>query len=183
MSEQGKRKHLGRGLSALFGDEGAPVSVSDNRQRDDRVVPVEYLHSSEFQPRRYFDPDALQSLVDSIREKGVLEPILVRANDVVPDTYEIIAGERRWRAAQAAGLHKVPIIVKQLDDREALEIALIENLQREDLTAIEEAEGYRRLMDQFGRTQEDLARDIGKSRSHVANTLRLLALPDDVRTK
>ena len=183
MPEQGKRKHLGRGLSALFGDEGAPVSVSDNRQRDDRVVPVEYLHSSEFQPRRHFDPDALQSLVDSIREKGVLEPILVRANDVAPDTYEIIAGERRWRAAQAAGLHKVPIIVKQLDDREALEIALIENLQREDLTAIEEAEGYRRLMDQFGRTQEDLARDIGKSRSHVANTLRLLALPDDVRTK
>ncbi|MEC8198523.1 MAG: ParB/RepB/Spo0J family partition protein, partial [Pseudomonadota bacterium] len=114
MSEQGKRKHLGRGLSALFGDEGAPVSVSDNRQRDDRVVPVEYLHSSEFQPRRYFDPDALQSLVDSIREKGVLEPILVRANDVQQDTYEIIAGERRWRAAQAAGLHKVPIIVKQL---------------------------------------------------------------------
>ncbi len=183
MSEQGKRKHLGRGLSALFGDEGAPVSVSDNRQRDDRVVPVEYLHSSEFQPRRYFDPDALQSLVDSIREKGVLEPILVRANDAARDTYEIIAGERRWRAAQAAGLHEVPIIVKQLDDREALEIALIENLQREDLTAIEEAEGYRRLMDQFGRTQEDLARDIGKSRSHVANTLRLLALPDDVRTK
>ena len=183
MSEQVKRKNLGRGLSALLGDESAPVSAADNRQRDDRVVPVEYLSTSEFQPRRYFDPNALKALVDSIREKGVLEPILVRTNGQRPDRYEIIAGERRWRAAQTAGLHEVPVIVKKLDDREALEIALIENLQREDLTAIEEAEGYRRLIDQFGRTQEDLARDIGKSRSHVANTLRLLALPNAVQTK
>ena len=141
MSEQAKRKNLGRGLSALLGDEGPPVSVSDNRQRDDRVVPVEYLYTSELQPRRYFDPSALKSLVDSISEKGVLEPILVRASGEVADRYEIIAGERRWRAAQTAGLHEVPVIVKQLDDREALEIALIENLQREDLTSIEEAEG------------------------------------------
>lgn len=183
MSEQVKRKNLGRGLSALLGDESGPVSAADNRQRDDRVVPVEYLSTSEFQPRRYFDPNALKALVDSIREKGVLEPILVRTNGQRPDRYEIIAGERRWRAAQTAGLHEVPVIVKKLDDREALEIALIENLQREDLTAIEEAEGYRRLIDQFGRTQEDLARDIGKSRSHVANTLRLLALPNAVQTK
>ena len=183
MSEQVKRKNLGRGLSALLGDESAPVSAADNRQRDDRVVPVEYLSTSEFQPRRYFDPNALKALVDSIREKGVLEPILVRTNGQRLDRYEIIAGERRWRAAQAAGLHEVPVIVKKLDDREALEVALIENLQREDLTAIEEAEGYRRLIDQFGRTQEDLARDIGKSRSHVANTLRLLALPSEVQTK
>ena len=183
MSEQVKRKNLGRGLSALLGDESAPVSAAANRQRDDRVVPVEYLSTSEFQPRRYFDPNALKALVDSIREKGVLEPILVRTNGQRLDRYEIIAGERRWRAAQTAGLHEVPVIVKKLDDREALEIALIENLQREDLTAIEEAEGYRRLIDQFGRTQEDLARDIGKSRSHVANTLRLLALPSDVQTK
>ena len=183
MSEQVKRKNLGRGLSALLGDESAPVSAADNRQRDDRVVPVEYLSTSEFQPRRYFDPNALKALVDSIREKGVLEPILVRTNGQRLDRYEIIAGERRWRAAQTAGLHEVPVIVKKLDDREALEIALIENLQREDLTAIEEAEGYRRLIDQFGRSQEDLARDIGKSRSHVANTLRLLALPSEVQTK
>ena len=183
MSEQVKRKNLGRGLSALLGDESAPVSAADNRQRDDRVVPVEYLSTSEFQPRRYFDPNALKALVDSIREKGVLEPILVRPNGQRLDRYEIIAGERRWRAAQTAGLHEVPVIVKKLDDREALEIALIENLQREDLTAIEEAEGYRRLIDQFGRSQEDLARDIGKSRSHVANTLRLLALPSEVQTK
>ena len=183
MSEQIKRKNLGRGLSALLGDESAPVSAADNRQRDDRVVPVEYLSTSEFQPRRYFDPNALKALVDSIREKGVLEPILVRPNGQRLARYEIIAGERRWRAAQTAGLHEVPVIVKKLDDREALEIALIENLQREDLTAIEEAEGYRRLIDQFGRTQEDLARDIGKSRSHVANTLRLLALPSEVQTK
>jgi ParB family chromosome partitioning protein len=118
-----------------------------------------------------------------VREKGVLEPILVRRLDDQQDRYEIIAGERRWRAAQTAGLHDVPVIVKELDDQEALEIALIENLQREDLTAIEEAEGYRRLMDQFARTQEDLAREIGKSRSHVANTMRLLALPEDVRDK
>ena len=183
MSEQIKRKNLGRGLSALLGDESAPVSAADNRQRDDWVVPVEYLSTSEFQPRRYFDPNALKALVDSIREKGVLEPILVRTNGKRLDRYEIIAGERRWRAAQTAGLHEVPVIVKKLDDREALEIALIENLQREDLTALEEAEGYRRLIDQFGRTQEDLARDIGKSRSHVANTLRLLALPSEVQTK
>ena len=183
MSEQIKRKNLGRGLSALLGDESAQVSAADNRQRDDRVVPVEYLSTSEFQPRRYFDPNALKALVDSIREKGVLEPILVRTNGQRLDRYEIIAGERRWRAAQTAGLHEVPVIVKKLDDREALEIALIENLQREDLTALEEAEGYRRLIDQFGRTQEDLARDIGKSRSHVANTLRLLALPSEVQTK
>ena len=183
MSEQIKRKNLGRGLSALLGDESAPVSAAANRQREDRVVPVEYLSTSEFQPRRYFDPNALKALVDSIREKGVLEPILVRTNGQRLDRYEIIAGERRWRAAQTAGLHEVPVIVKKLDDREALEIALIENLQREDLTALEEAEGYRRLIDQFGRTQEDLARDIGKSRSHVANTLRLLALPSEVQTK
>lgn len=183
MSEPGKRKHLGRGLSALFGEKGGPVSLAGKPRRDDRAIPVEYLYASEFQPRRYFDPSALKALVDSIRTKGVLEPILVRANEEAPDRYEIIAGERRWRAAQAAGLHEVPVIVKQLDDREALEIALIENLQREDLTAVEEAEGYRRLMDQFGRTQEDLAQDIGKSRSHVANTLRLLALPIAVRTK
>ena len=181
MTQQGKRKSLGRGLSALLGDdipEGSPAAAN---QRDGRTLPVEYLQTGEFQPRRHFDPEALQALVQSVREKGVLEPILVRRLDDQQDRYEIIAGERRWRAAQTAGLHEVPVIVKELDDQEALEIALIENLQREDLTAIEEAEGYRRLMDQFARTQEDLAREIGKSRSHVANTMRLLALPEEVR--
>lgn len=182
MSEQGKRKHLGRGLSALFGDDQVEAAETA-APRDDRSLPVEFLHSGEFQPRRHFDSESLQALVDSIRVKGVLEPILVRRDSDKADSFEIIAGERRWRAAQTAGLHEVPVIVKELDDREALEIALIENLQREDLTAIEEAEGYKRLMDQFDRTQEDLAREIGKSRSHVANMMRLLALPESVRVK
>ena len=183
MTQQGKRKSLGRGLSALLGDDLPEESPTAVGQSDGRTLPVEYLQTGAFQPRRHFDPDALQALAQSVREKGVLEPILVRRLDDQQDRYEIIAGERRWRAAQTAGLHDVPVIVKELDDQEALEIALIENLQREDLTAIEEAEGYRRLMDQFARTQEDLAREIGKSRSHVANTMRLLALPEDVRDK
>lgn len=181
MTQQGKRKSLGRGLSALLGDDLPEESPAAASQRESRTVPVEYLQSGEFQPRRHFDPEALQALVQSVREKGVLEPILVRRLNDQQDRYEIIAGERRWRAAQTAGLHDVPVIVKEFDDQEALEIALIENLQREDLTAIEEAEGYQRLMDQFARTQEDLAREIGKSRSHVANTMRLLALPEGVR--
>ena len=183
MTQQGKRKSLGRGLSALLGNDLPEDSSIAVGQSDGRTLPVEYLQTGEFQPRRHFDPDALQALAQSVREKGVLEPILVRRLDDQQNRYEIIAGERRWRAAQTAGLHDVPVIVKELDDKEALEIALIENLQREDLTAIEEAEGYRRLMDQFARTQEDLAREIGKSRSHVANTMRLLALPEDVRDK
>ena len=183
MTQQGKRKSLGRGLSALLGNDLSEESPTAVGQSDGRTLPVEYLQTGEFQPRRHFDPDALQALAQSVREKGVLEPILVRRLNDQQNRYEIIAGERRWRAAQTVGLHDVPVIVKELDDQEALEIALIENLQREDLTAIEEAEGYRRLMDQFARTQEDLAREIGKSRSHVANTMRLLALPEDVRDK
>ena len=185
MSEQGKRQPLGRGLSALLGNDIPQASVLAGAE-DGRAVhnlPVEHLKTGEFQPRRRFDSEPLQALVDSIREKGVLEPILVRPCPGYPREFEIIAGERRWRAAQAAGLHEVPVISKELGDQEALEIALIENLQRENLTAIEEAEGYRRLMDQFGRTQEDLSREIGKSRSHVANMLRLLGLPEDVRSK
>lgn len=181
-ADQGKRRHLGRGLSALFGDDAEDYASLD-RLRDSKTVPIEHLRSGRFQPRRRFDPDALQSLVGSIREKGVLEPILVRRHPEDPNAFEIVAGERRWRAAQAAGLHEVPISIKEIGDRDALEIALVENLQREDLTAIEEAEGYKRLMEQFGHTQEDLARSIGKSRSHVANTLRLLGLPEAVRTE
>ena len=180
MSEQGKRKHLGRGLSALFGDE-PPEGIQPPKHRDDRALPVEYLQSGVYQPRLQFDSEALQALTTSVREKGILEPLLVRALEGQPNRYEIVAGERRWRAAQAAGLHEVPVIIKDIDDREALEIALIENLQREDLTPIEEAEGYKRLIDKFARTQGDLAREIGKSRSHVANTIRLLSLPNSVR--
>ena len=180
MSEQGKRKHLGRGLSALFGDE-RPERLHPANQRDGRTLPVEYLQGGAYQPRRQFDSEALQALTASVREKGILEPLLVRALEGQPDRYEIVAGERRWRAAQAAGLHEVPVIIKNIDDREALEIALIENLQREDLSPIEEAEGFKRLVEQFARTQEDLAREIGKSRSHVANMIRLLSLPESVR--
>jgi ParB family chromosome partitioning protein len=144
-----------------------------------RLLPVERLRPGKFQPRRRFDEDRIQDLVESIREKGVLQPILVRRDG--EDGYEIIAGERRWRAAQLAQLHEVPAIVNDLSDREAAEVALVENLQRQDLSPLEEAEGYRRLMDEFDHTQEDLAKAVGKSRSHVANTMRLLGLPDPVK--
>ena len=134
-----------------------------------------------FQPRRKFDQEAIQSLVDSVRERGILQPLLVRQHPDDGAIFEIIAGERRWRAAQLAGLHQVPVVIRELTDREALEIALIENIQRQDLTALEEAEGYKRLMDEFGHTQEVLAKALGKSRSHIANMLRLLTLPLQVK--
>jgi len=134
-----------------------------------------------FQPRRKFDAEAIQSLVDSVKERGILQPLLVRRHPGDPTVYEIIAGERRWRAAQLAGLHEVPAIIREFTDREALEIALIENIQRQDLTALEEAEGFKRLMDEFGHTQDALAKAVGKSRSHIANMLRLLTLPLQVK--
>jgi ParB family chromosome partitioning protein len=180
VSEDGKRRNLGRGLSALFGEESEDFAAHD-RQRPAKTVPVESLRAGRFQPRRRFDDDALRALADSIREKGVLQPLLVRRHPDAANAYEIIAGERRWRAAQLAQLHEVPVVIKELDDRDALEIALVENIQREDLTALEEAEGYRRLMTEFAHTQEALAKAVGKSRSHVANMMRLLALPDAVR--
>jgi len=175
------RKNLGRGLAALFGEEQADLAAVD-KVRAGKTVPVEFLHPGKFQPRRVFDETELASLADSIKEKGVIQPILVRRDADRPDSYEIIAGERRWRAAQLASLHEVPVIVRELSDRDALEIALIENLQRKDLNAIEEAQAYMRLMEEFQHTQEELSRAIGKSRSHVANMLRLLGLPDSVRT-
>ncbi len=180
VSEDGKRRNLGRGLSALFGEESEDIAAHDG-QRPTKTIPVELLRAGRFQPRRRFDDDALRALADSIREKGVLQPLLVRRHPEAANAYEIIAGERRWRAAQLAQLHEVPVVIKELDDRDALEIALVENIQREDLTALEEAEGYRRLMEEFAHTQEALAKAVGKSRSHVANTMRLLALPDAVR--
>lgn len=174
---------LGRGLSALFGDAAGPEEEPQvDRVRLTRLVPIDHVRPGKYQPRRKFDEDELRALVDSVRERGVLQPLLVRKDpDNGPTPYEIIAGERRWRAAQLAGLHEVPVLVRSLTDREALEIALIENIQRQDLTPLEEAEGYRRLMDEFQHTQEDLAQSVGKSRSHVANMLRLLALPDAVK--
>jgi ParB family chromosome partitioning protein len=176
-----KPSRLGRGLAALIGDmatiEGARVAESGTGTRR---LPVEFITANRQNPRRDFDPDALEELTNSIREKGVMQPLLVRPTSD-PDLYEIIAGERRWRAAQRAGLHDVPVIIREVDDKEALELAIIENVQRADLSPLEEAMGYDQLMQQFGYTQQDLAQVIGKSRSHVANTLRLLRLPADIR--
>ena len=180
MSDEGKRRQLGRGLSALFGDEEADYAELD-RVKTTKTVPIEMLQPGRFQPRRRFDEQEIQGLVDSIRANGILQPILVRRLPESPDKFEIVAGERRWRAAQKASLHEVPVIVKELTDEDTLEISLVENLQRQDLNAIEEAEAYRRLMDEFDNTQEDLSRALGKSRSHIANTVRLLDLPDKVR--
>src|SRR5271155_3215929 len=175
-----RRQPLGRGLSALFG-EGAARPAGDGGAV--REVAIELIRPGAFQPRRRFDEAELEALAQSVREKGGLQPLLVRPVEDEEVAFELIAGERRWRAAQRAGLHQVPVLVRALSDVEALEIALIENLQREDLTAIEEAEAYRRLIDQFGRTQAALADAVGKSRSHVANTLRLLGLPEAVRRR
>jgi ParB family transcriptional regulator, chromosome partitioning protein len=185
MDDSKKRMGLGRGLSALFGEAtGGEEEQVTERVRLTRLVPVDQVHPGPFQPRRRFDDEALRSLVESVRERGVLQPLLVRKDESAPPglpSYQIIAGERRWRAAQMAGLHEVPVLVRQFTDREALEVALIENIQRADLTALEEAEGYARLMAEFAHTQEDLARAVGKSRSHVANMMRLLELPDGVK--
>jgi ParB family chromosome partitioning protein len=170
-----KKPHLGRGLSALLGGEAEALEPSAQRS-----VPIEYLHPGKYQPRGKFDPGELDQLAQSIRENGVLQPILVRA-DPGKGGLEIVAGERRWRAAQLAQLHEVPVIERSFDDREALEIALVENVQRQDLTPIEEADAYGRLMTEFGYTQEILSEKIGKSRSSIANLVRLRELPAMVR--
>ena len=176
-----RRQPLGRGLAALFGEaETRPASSASGGVRE---IAIELIRPGAFQPRRNFDEAELEALAQSIREKGVLQPLLVRPVDEDEAAFELVAGERRWRAAQRAGLHQVPVLVRALADAEALEIALIENLQREDLSALEEAEAYRRLMQEFGRTQATLAEAVGKSRSHVANTLRLLGLPEPVRRR
>ena len=168
-------KRLGRGLSALLGDIGPVQGASSDRPK---TVPIEHLSPNPQNPRRAFHEEPLDELTESIRHHGVMAPLLVRP---VGDRFEIIAGERRWRAAQRAGLHDVPVVVRPCSAAEALELALIENVQRTDLNAIEEAAGYQRLVDEFGHTQEALAKIIGKSRSHVANILRLLALPPSIR--
>ena len=178
-----KMPRLGRGLSALLGDMPEPSAAPSGGSGADAVrgLPVEMLEPGPFQPRGPIDPAPLQELADSIREHGVLQPILVRPKPGEEGRYEIIGGERRWRAAQLAQLHEVPVVVREFGDREAMAAALVENLQRQDLNALEEAEGYRRLLDEFGLTQDALGQAVGKSRSHVANTIRLLALPDRVR--
>ena len=177
-----KPSRLGRGLAALIGDM-APIEaprLADNANGGPKRLPVEFLIANRANPRRDFDTDQLDELTSSIREKGVMQPLLVRPSGD-PNIFEIIAGERRWRAAQRAGLHDVPVIIREVDDKEALELAIIENVQRVDLNPLEEAQGYEQLIEQFSYTQQDLAQVIGKSRSHVANTLRLLKLPREVR--
>lgn len=173
------RKQLGRGLSSLLADDPQDeVKQSVLSPGSTAVAPISHLEANPDQPRKTFDEEDLSSLAASIKEKGLLQPILVRHNPRNPDGYEIIAGERRWRAAQRASLHDVPIIVRDFSDAEALEVAIIENVQRADLNAVEEAEGYAHLIETFDYTQEDLAKVIGKSRSHIANMMRLLKLPE-----
>jgi len=179
-----KRKSLGRGLGALLGDDDLDLNSVENLSslapavNAANLVDIELLKPGKFQPRTEFDEEALNSLAESIKEKGVLQPLLVRRDGI---GFEIIAGERRWRASKLAGLDKVPVIEKDLSDKEVLEVALVENLLRENLSAIEEAEGLQRLIDEFSHTQEALSQIIGKSRSHIANTLRLLNLPEAVK--
>src|SRR5271166_588519 len=180
MSERAPRRQLGRGLAALFGEADGVASADPAQQR---FVPIEWIRPGTLQPRRRFAEAELEALAQSIREKGILQPLLVRSLTATETDFELIAGERRWRAAQRVGLHQVPIIIRQISDSEALEIALIENLQREDLSPLEEAEAYSRLIDEFGRTQARLAEALGKSRSHVANMVRLLSLPAPVRRR
>ncbi|MCA0929684.1 ParB/RepB/Spo0J family partition protein [Ruegeria profundi] len=177
-----KPRGLGRGLSALMADvtqETAGLAPNEPR-RPDMNVPIEKLHANPNQPRRTFSAERLDELAASIKEKGIIQPLIVR--EVRAGDYEIVAGERRWRAAQMAQLHDIPVIVRDFDDTEVLEVAIIENIQRADLNAVEEAAGYKQLMDRFGHTQEKLAEALGKSRSHIANLLRLLSLPQDVQT-
>ncbi|MEM9522816.1 MAG: ParB/RepB/Spo0J family partition protein [Pseudomonadota bacterium] len=175
-----ERRGLGRGLSALMADTKASALIGTPSRAGDQTAPVERLSPSPSQPRRRFDEQDLEELANSIREKGIIQPLIVRANPREPGAYEIVAGERRWRAAQRAQLHEVPILVRDLDDAEVLELAIIENIQRTDLNPVEEAMGFQQLMTRFGHTQEKLAEALGKSRSHIANLLRLLQLPEDV---
>ncbi|WP_421702248.1 ParB/RepB/Spo0J family partition protein [Aliiroseovarius sp.] len=173
---------LGRGLSALMADvTQEPEAAPDRPRRADQMVPVEKIFPNPDQPRRHFTKERLDDLANSIREKGVIQPLILRKNPRDEDTYEIVAGERRWRASQQAQLHEVPAIIREYNDTEALEVAIIENIQRADLNAIEEAQGYRDLMKRFGHTQEKVSEALGKSRSHIANFLRLLNLPDEVQ--
>jgi ParB family transcriptional regulator, chromosome partitioning protein len=179
------KKRLGRGLAALIGDDVVESAISINASEPAavtlatglRMMPIEHLAANPNNPRRNFAAEDIESLSRSLRDKGVLQPIVVRPKD---GHFEIVAGERRWRAAQMAGIHQVPVLIRELDDRETLEIAIIENVQRSDLNALEEARAYKMLMEQYDYTQQQLADAIGKSRSHIANTMRLMQLPESV---
>lgn len=180
-----KSRGLGRGLSALMADINEPTEADsaapDAPRRADMTVPIESVRPNPDQPRRAFTQEALEELSASIAEKGIIQPLIVRPDPASEGQFQIVAGERRWRAAQMAQLHEVPVIVRDFDDTEVLEVAIIENIQRADLNPVEEAMGYRQLMDRFNHTQERLATAMGKSRSHIANLMRLLTLPDEVQ--
>lgn len=184
LEENNKRKSLGRGLGALLGDDDLDFNdltsngIESHEPKSCNFVNISAIVPGRFQPRTEFDSEALNALVESIKEKGVLQPLLVRRVD---NKYELIAGERRWRASKQAGLSEVPVIVKEMSDKETLEVALVENLLRENLSAIEEAEGFQRLIAEFSHTQEALSQIVGKSRSHIANILRLLNLPEEIQ--
>ena len=182
MADDGARPRLGRGLAALIGDFNEEMPEA-GRVQGQRKVPVEFLRPNPRNPRRRFAETDLEELAASIRVRGIIQPIVVRALGAVPDTYEIVAGERRWRAAQRAGLTEVPVVSVEIDDKTSLEYAILENVQRTDLNAIEEAAGYERLMSEFAYSQSELADILGKSRSHLANTLRLLQLPASIQDR
>lgn len=183
MNDDNSKRRLGRGLAALIGEMDQPVAIGaaapEATVNPDRMVPIEFVGRNPRNPRRYFDEAELQDLAASIRQHGIVQPVVVRT--IAPERFEIIAGERRWRAAQLAGFVEIPVIVRDVDDRTALEIAIVENVQRSDLNPLEEALGYDQLIAEHGYTQNDLGEIIGKSRSHVANSLRLLKLPEPVR--
>ena len=175
------KKGLGRGIEALFSENKQVEDKIDNRTNSVQIVPIELLEVNPYQPRSNFDENALKDLTKSIKNKGILQPILVRKSPNKKNIWQIIAGERRWRAAQKAGLHEIPIMIKNIKDSEIGIVALIENLQREDLSPIEEAESFKKLIDDFGLTQEKLSKSIGYSRTHITNTLRLLTLPKEIK--
>ena len=179
MADDAARSRLGRGLASLIGDVGAESQSAERAPRGQRKVPIEHVRANPRNPRKLFSDAELSELSDSIRERGIIQPIVVRARG--QDNFEIIAGERRWRAAQRANLHEVPIVVLDVNDGEALELAIIENVQRSDLNPLEEASGYQSLANEFNHSQDDIAKIVGKSRSHIANTLRLLKLPETVK--
>lgn len=188
MNKKKEKRGLGRGLSALMADiDAEPISPMQTRKaissgvKSELFIPIEKISANPNQPRQDFIQDDLDELAQSIAEKGIIQPIIVRPDPEKTDMYQIVAGERRWRAAQLAQLHEVPVIIRQMDDTEVLEIAIIENVQRTDLNPVEEAFGFKQLMDNYGHTQEKLAKALGKSRSHIANILRLLHLPEDVQ--
>jgi ParB family transcriptional regulator, chromosome partitioning protein len=179
------QKGLGKGLSALIAENhvqtAAPVKSSDAAASGVYTLAANKLHAGKYQPRSHFNEAALTELSESIRKNGIMQPIIVRASSKIEGRYEIVAGERRWRAAQLAQINEVPVIIREIGDKQALELAIVENIQRQDLSPIEEANGYQRLLEEFEYTQEELASTVGKSRSHIANLLRLLSLPDEIR--